>query len=253
MFWGSKKKDDSKTLKKTSASLKKNNDTTRRTTTSTDTQSRNPAKSQTAFGKKIIHRDDLPQLLVKEAHISEQDVRDALKAQEETGVFFGEILANKGILESQSLVGFLAKHCKIPHIGLLDYLIDKSLLALIPEKLCWEHHLIPVDKLGKNLTVAMVNPLNNAALRSVREICPELRIKPILCSNEHFKTVAENLFGKEEKEDKTNSSEVPAPCSESMEEVILPINNVSSEISADKNSEEEIPVAVEEEGHAPLP
>jgi len=169
-----------------------------------------PAKTPpAAAARPPVARDDLPRFLVAEGHISEQDVRYALKLQQETGVFFGEILAKEGILGEQSLVSFLAKHCKIPHIGLLDYLIDKEILTLMPQDVCWKYHLLPVDKMGKNLTIAMVNPLNHAALQKVRELCPELRIKPILCSHEHFETVAERLFGKHDGHDETSWSEVP--------------------------------------------
>ena len=208
MLWGSKKTDSGHATPRTADSGKSMTRTDTQTQSSRQTGAPGSMRTTAGLGKKpteasrrVVPRDELPRFLVMEGHISEADVRNALKIQQETGEFFGEVLAKEGVLGSQSLVSFLAKHCKIPHIGLLDYLIDKSLLALIPEELCWKFHLLPVDKLGRNLTIAMVNPLNNAALLAVREICPDLRIKPILCSNEHFFIVAEKLFGEHEDDD----------------------------------------------------
>jgi len=60
--------------------------------------------------------------------------------------------------------------------------------------------------LGKNLTVAMVNPLNQEALEKVRELCPDLRIKPILCAWNHYETVASRMFGDKVKQ----AAEAPA-------------------------------------------
>lgn len=192
VLWGSKKSDTTKTTPPAPASRPDAPEQTRRTTTSTAT---GLLKRPTDMPQKLVPRDELPRFLVSEGHISEEQVRYALKVQQETGVFFGEVLAKEGVLGNQSLVSYLAKNCKIPHIGLLDYLIDKSLLALIPEEICWKYHLLPVDKMGRNLTIAMVNPLNNAAIQSVQKVCPDLRIKPILCSHDHFEIVAKKIFG----------------------------------------------------------
>jgi chromosomal replication initiator protein DnaA len=43
----------------------------------------------------------------------------------------------------------------------------------------------------------MVDPLDLDALQAIREICPELRIKPILCNWEHFEHVAKKLLREE--------------------------------------------------------
>lgn len=252
MFWGSKKSDDEKAAAKRVAPPEKITSTTTSRTTATDTrtQPRVGGRPQTSVGQKIVPRDELPQFLVTEGHISEEDIRHALKVQEETGVFFGEVLANEGVLGSQSLVSFLAKNCKIPHIGLLDYLIDKSLLALIPEELCWKYHLLPVDKMGKNLTVAMVNPLNNEAMVAVQKVCPDLRVKPILCSNEHFETVAKKLFGEDDEHDEA-VMDVEEPVAAATQVVAEPASKVSE---GDRHDQEQLPessTAVEETVEAP--
>ena len=210
VLWGSKKSDTTKTTPPAPAQQTDAPAQNRRPTTSTAT---GLLKRPTDMPQKTVPRDELPRFLVSEGHISEEQVRYALKVQQETGVFFGEVLAKEGVLGNQSLVSYLAKNCKIPHIGLLDYLIDKSLLALIPEEICWKYHLLPVDKMGRNLTIAMVNPLNNAALEAVQKICPDLRIKPILCSHDHFETVAKKIFGNEG-EEHDDSSWADVPCAE---------------------------------------
>jgi chromosomal replication initiator protein DnaA len=50
----------------------------------------------------------------------------------------------------------------------------------------------------------MVNPLDEEALAEVRKVCPELRIKAILCDWQHFDTVASRIFS-EPKKGKTGS------------------------------------------------
>ena len=142
----------------------------------------------------------LEQVLVQEGAITREQLGEAMTIQKQSGEFLGQILMDLGYIEEGSLTSFLAKQCKIPHLSLLDYLIDKEIIKLIPKEVCLKYRVLPIDKMGKNLTVAMVNPLHPEALKAVKELCPDLRIKPILCANAHFKSVVEKYFGEQKKE-----------------------------------------------------
>lgn len=157
-----------------------------------------------------LSETSLAKLLFKEGKASEVQLRDALSKQKASGAFLGEILINDGILDEQSLLNFLAKNCKIPHLSLLDYLIEPTFVSLVSEELCIKYRLLPIDRLGRNLTVAMVNPLDREALKAVQSACPDLRIKPILCAYRHFEMVAEKIF---------SSDQSKAPASLSMHDL----------------------------------
>lgn len=139
----------------------------------------------------------LSQVLVSAGQITPEQLQRALEKQKATGKFIGEILIEDRVIEEDTLISFLAKHCKIPHLSLLDYLIDPEIVKLVPKEICLKYRLLPIDKLGRNLTVAMVNPLDTEALQQVREACPELRIKPILCAFKHFELVTAKVFREE--------------------------------------------------------
>ena len=141
----------------------------------------------------------LEEVLIGAGTITQEQLDAALAKQRETGAFLGQILVDLGAIDENSLTSFLAKHCKIPHLSLLDYLIDEKQLELIPREVCLKYRLLPIDKLGKNLTLAMVNPLNREALEKVQELCPNLRIKPILCAWNHYEAVTRRLFGEKAK------------------------------------------------------
>lgn len=140
-----------------------------------------------------VSAKSLPAILLEQGKASREQLERALAIQKETGAFLGGYPVEEGILDEKSLLSFLAKFCKIPHLSLLDYLIDAEVAALVPRVLL-EYRLIPIDKLGKNLTIAMVNPLNTRALEVVQAHCPDLRIKPILCAHKHFEAVVAKVF-----------------------------------------------------------
>jgi CRP-like cAMP-binding protein len=137
----------------------------------------------------------LGESLVQAGHITQEQLVTALEQQEtDPSKFIGEILVELEAIAENDLTSFLVKQCRMPYVSLLDYLVDVDLLEFIPQDVCLKHRVLPVDKLGRNLTVAMVNPLNHEALEEVKAICEGLRVKPILCDASHFKVVAGRLF-----------------------------------------------------------
>lgn len=141
-----------------------------------------------------VHKH-LGELLIDEGLIKPAQLAEALETQKQEGGFLGQILVRKGFTTQEAVALCLVKQCKIPHLNLLDYDIGSEQLKLIPEDICRRYHLLPIDKLGRILTVAMVDPLDLEALDAVRQACPDLRIKPILCNWQHFEMVSSKLWG----------------------------------------------------------
>ena len=138
----------------------------------------------------------LGELLMDERIITAEQLDEAIEEQLETGGYIGQILVLKGFVSAESINEYLVKQLKIPRLSLLDYDINEQVLRQIPEELCLRLRLLAIDKLGRILTVAMVDPLDREALDEVQQACPDLRIKPILCDWEHFETVSKRLFGR---------------------------------------------------------
>lgn len=130
--------------------------------------------------------DGLPEFLINQGNVPVAKVLWALEEQERSGVFFGEILEKTGILNDNLIVDLLVHQTRIPYLSLRDYVPDREAISLIPNDFCKKYRLLPVDKLGHSLTVAMVNPLNYDALRILTEQLPQWRIQRIICSNREF-------------------------------------------------------------------
>jgi len=144
----------------------------------------------------VVHKR-LGELLIDEGLIKREHLDAAIAEQQKSGGFIGQILVKQGVVSQSAVASCLVKQCKIPHLSLLDYEVSKDVLNLLPEDLCRKYHILPIDKLGRILTVAMVDPLDISALEEVKAHCPELRIKPILCNWEHYELVARKIFAKE--------------------------------------------------------
>ena len=143
--------------------------------------------------------DLLPRILFQQGKVSREAIKRAMLRQRETGEFIGDILIREGLIDENSLLSFVSKNCRIPHVSILNYIIDDELLKLVPRDICMKHRVLPLDRIGRNLTVAMVNPLDGAAYEALKQCCPDLRIKPILCSSAQFESVSGRLFAEGKK------------------------------------------------------
>lgn len=127
--------------------------------------------------------DGLPDLLVNQGNVSIAKVVWALQEQEASGVFFGDLLEKTGVIKENAVVNLLVHHTRMPFLNLHDYIPDRQALSVIRGDFCRKHRVIPIDKMGLSLTVAMVNPLNFGSLNALNALLPGWRIQRIICSN----------------------------------------------------------------------
>jgi len=108
------------------------------------------------------------ELLVRSNLISNQQLR---KAQEETrknGKRLGFNLTKLGYIKEDDLADFLSKQYGVPSINLEDFDIEESIISLIPKDVASKHQVIPVNRSGATLTVAMSDPSNIFAIDDLK-------------------------------------------------------------------------------------
>jgi len=194
-------------------------------------------------------RERLGDMLVQEGLVRPAQVKEALQKKRKTGQFIGQVLVELGYISEQDLVAFLVKQCRIPHLNLLDYDIRRDVLDLIPYEMCREHGVLPVDKLGSILTVAMVDPFDSVALEEI-QARTGLRVKPVLSNWYDFELVFARVFGTrppEEKPDAANSAGQPDKAAQPSAEQAP--STVEEE--ADKSGDAVEPVDLEQEVATP--
>jgi MSHA biogenesis protein MshE len=110
----------------------------------------------------------LARLLVQQGVVSVAQVRAALAVQNNENTHLVKALVELGFLTETTLTNFLVKHLKLPRLNLGDYNVSQDILKKVPRDLCIRYRLMPIDVLGKNLTLAMVDPLDDVALGAVQ-------------------------------------------------------------------------------------
>lgn len=136
----------------------------------------------------------LGEILLEEGLVRPEELVLALEKREREGGFLGKALIKLDILDEDTLCSLLVRQCRIPFVNVSDYAISRDLAKLIPHEICKKFQLMPLDRMAKILTVAMVNPLDEEALDAVREVCPEHSVKPVLCGLSQFEEALRWLY-----------------------------------------------------------
>jgi type IV pilus assembly protein PilB len=119
---------------------------------------------------KRIVKKLLGELLVEWNIITPQQLEKALAVQKEKGGLIGEILVELGFAKEESIAQALTAQYGFPYLPLNNYEINPEVINLVPDRVARQYLLIPVDKIGNNLTLAMSNPLNVQAIEDVELI-----------------------------------------------------------------------------------
>ncbi len=132
--------------------------------------------------------------LLEEGLIDEEQLQKSLQIQKKTGKRLGKILVEMGLVGETDMVEALAKQMKIPYVNLSTYLIDPAIARTIPEHIARRYQLIPINKVGNKLTVAMVDPLNILAIDDI-QLMTGLSVKPVVATSTDINNSLDNAFG----------------------------------------------------------
>jgi HD-like signal output (HDOD) protein len=136
------------------------------------------------------------ELLIEAGLISEGQLNEALQKQDQDGGKIVELLIALNHLTPDQFVKFLARQPGVASIDIKQYDIAKDLLKLIPREFVVRHEVIPIDRLGKLLTVGMVCPLDRKTIAELED-ATQLRIKPLLCSAPDIRSAIKQYYGDE--------------------------------------------------------
>ena len=119
--------------------------------------------------RRVISKQ-LGELLLERQMITRPEFEAALKIQKEKGGLIGQILVILGYVKEEDIAQAITVQYGFPFLPLENYEINQEALKLIPGNVARQYNLIPVDRIGEMLTIAMSNPLNIQATEDVEMI-----------------------------------------------------------------------------------
>lgn len=112
----------------------------------------------------------LGDILVKNNMITKEQLAAAMQEQKLSGgqQKLGSILVKQGLVQESELVAFLSRQYGVPHIALADYEIDPAVIKIIPAEVAQKYNLVPVNRAGSTLIVAVSDPSNLFAIEDIK-------------------------------------------------------------------------------------
>lgn len=116
---------------------------------------------------KRIFTKRIGEVLMERGVITPPQLEQALARQKERGGLVGQHLVQLGFCTEEEIALALTAQYSFPYLPLDNYELDDGLASLIPEAVARQYCLIPIDRIGNALTVAMADPSNVQAVEDV--------------------------------------------------------------------------------------
>ena len=123
----------------------------------------------------------LGELLLKAKLITADQLTEALKQQKETVIRLGEALVRAGWVTEEDITETLSAQFGVPSINLAHFEIDPNVLKLVPADVARKYNILPVNKTGATLTIAMADPTNVFAMDDIK-FMTGYNVEPVVAS-----------------------------------------------------------------------
>src|SRR6056297_3117485 len=132
-------------------------------------------------GSSVVVRDKIAARLLEAGLITEAHVQQAKEMQKSEGGSLGLALMRIGAVEEKTYAEFLGKVYNLPVVDLEQHGISSECIDLIPGDVATKFQVLPLERRGRILTVAMANPSNIFAIDDIKFIT-SLDVQPVVCS-----------------------------------------------------------------------
>ncbi len=135
-------------------------------------------------------------LLIERGLITENELSFALDMQKQTHDKLGEVLVKNNIVSEEDMAKTLAYQLEVDYVDLNRINIPQELASTIMRNTARKNHLVPIQKQGDSLYIAMDDPLNYYAIDEVRKVT-KLKIVPMIATETAVERAITNLYGNE--------------------------------------------------------
>ncbi|MDY0110526.1 MAG: type IV-A pilus assembly ATPase PilB [Candidatus Krumholzibacteria bacterium] len=144
-------------------------------------------------GSAVVVRDKIAARLLEAAVITTAQIEQAKEMQKAEGGSLGLALMRLGAVDEKIYTEFLGKVYNLPVVDLDQTQIASECIDLIPADVATKFQVLPLERRGRVLTVAMANPSNIFAIDDIKFIT-SLDVQPVVCSEVAIKRAIDKYY-----------------------------------------------------------
>ena len=136
----------------------------------------------------------LGELLVRRNLITPEQLKKALEDQKSNGSRLESALVKLGYIKEDELLSFLSAQYRVPSVKISKIEVNPSVVKLIPSSVAKKHYIIPTNRVGTKLTLAMLDPSNIPVIDEVKFITG-FRVEPVVASETEIIDAIKRYYG----------------------------------------------------------
>ena len=174
-------------------------------------------------------KNKLGSILVNSGIINKEELETALKIQSKTREKLGEILIKEGAIEKKTLLDVLAIQLNIPYTE-LDYMdISSDVIKLVNKNFARRNLLIPIEKEGSLLKVAMSDPTNIFSQDDLR-LSTGMEIMPYIADEDDIIKALDKYYGNDIKQTVVSANDAPLEPAAAIDEAVTDKEDVELDL-----------------------
>ena len=132
-------------------------------------------------------------LLVREGHITREQLDRANREQKSNGATVTYHLVKLGFIKEVDLVKVIARQSRMPAVDLSKFEVDQKIVRLVPADVATKHLVLPLKRDGRTLTVAVCDPSNLGILEDLKFIT-RYDIFPVFAGEFTLRNLIEKVY-----------------------------------------------------------
>jgi type IV pilus assembly protein PilB len=133
-------------------------------------------------------------MLLKAGLIKQEQLQEALESQKQNGGKLGYNLVRLGFVQEDDITQLLSEQYGVPSINLRHFEIDEAVIKLIPSEVVQKYLVLPVNRTGATLTIAMADPTNVFAMDDIK-FMTGYNVEPVVASEIAIREAVEKYYG----------------------------------------------------------
>jgi type IV pilus assembly protein PilB len=123
----------------------------------------------------------LGELLLKRNYITPDQLQKAIEEQKFKGGRLESNLVRLGFIKEDELLSFLSAQYRVPSIKISKIEINPNVIKLIPSSISKKYFIIPINRVGPKLTLAMADPSNIVVIDEIK-FMTGFNVEPVVAS-----------------------------------------------------------------------
>ncbi|HUL19853.1 MAG TPA: type IV-A pilus assembly ATPase PilB, partial [Thermodesulfobacteriota bacterium] len=136
----------------------------------------------------------LGELLIKRNYITQEQLKKATDEQKLKGGRLESNLVRLGYIKEDELLSFLSAQYRVPSVKISKMEINPSVIKLIPSSISKKYFIIPINRMGPKLTVAMVDPSNIVVIDEIK-FMTGFNVEPVVASETEIIDAVKKYYG----------------------------------------------------------